>query len=70
MVTRKEVSERDDGGLQELDVILEVQGKIVTSIKNLDVSEAWPSIVKAKILRDKQVVEIDVPTHACTLILA
>ena len=62
MVTRMDASELKSGGLQELDVVLEINGSLVTEIKDLDVSEKWPVVVKAKVLREKNILDIDVPT--------
>ena len=44
--------------LKELDLVLKVQQKWVTSIADLDVSTQWPEKVMLTIIRDKQQREI------------
>jgi hypothetical protein len=48
--------------LKELDIILMIQKKLVTGIEQLDVGCHWPERVEMTILRDKQVIDVQVPT--------
>jgi S1-C subfamily serine protease len=64
MVSRREPSEVDaDLGLKELDIVLEVNGKLVTKIRDLDVSESWGETVQVRVLRDKQELCMDIPSY-------
>jgi hypothetical protein len=50
--------------LKELDIVLMIKKKLVTEIEQLDVACQWPEKVEMTLLRDKQVIHVQVPTLA------
>ncbi|KAJ3197356.1 hypothetical protein HK101_004232 [Irineochytrium annulatum] len=64
MVRRIEAGGENSNVLKELDLILSVGDKVVTRIHEMDVSEEWGESVKIKVLRQKQEMDLVVPTEA------
>ncbi|KAI8849018.1 trypsin-like cysteine/serine peptidase domain-containing protein [Chytridium lagenaria] len=50
--------------LKELDLIISVDGRVITRIHELDVSEEWGETVEMEILRQKEVMKVVVSTEA------
>ncbi|KAJ3216001.1 hypothetical protein HDU67_010079 [Dinochytrium kinnereticum] len=63
MVRTMEAGSSTASVLKELDLILSVEGKIITRIHELDVSEDWGEEVQMTILRQKEVITATVPTE-------
>ncbi|KAJ3391352.1 hypothetical protein HDU84_006097 [Entophlyctis sp. JEL0112] len=63
MVRRVEAGKETSRFLKELDLILAIDGKVITRIHEVDVSCDWPDEVEVVLLRGKKEMTVRVPTE-------
>lgn len=62
LVRRVETGTKTAEALQELDIILSIEGKTITRVTELDVGSSWKENLEMVIIRKKEVVKLTVPT--------
>lgn len=64
LVRRAEAGTKTAEVLQELDMILSIEGRTITRVNELDVGASWPEEVEMVIIRKKELLTLKVPTTA------
>ncbi|KAH6578173.1 hypothetical protein BASA60_003769 [Batrachochytrium salamandrivorans] len=62
MVKKVEAGSKTASVLCDLDVILAIQGRVVTTVNELDVREDWGAFINMTIVRNKVEMDLNVPT--------
>ncbi|KAJ3104917.1 hypothetical protein HDU97_008775 [Phlyctochytrium planicorne] len=64
MVRTMEAGSSTASALKELDLIVSINGKLITKIHEFDVSEDWGQSVEMMILRGKKILNLQTPTES------
>ncbi|KAJ3317194.1 hypothetical protein HDV06_001942 [Boothiomyces sp. JEL0866] len=62
MVRRTQMGSLTATALKELDIILTINGEIITNMSQIEIHQNWQPIVNVVLIRDKKEIQVQVPT--------